>query len=641
MDDKYIQALTPESILSEDVFNQLFNTVNEIEREQIHQKLQDRAKILNVKQKFDALYRSYYKVDREMKRTAIKAATTTSVNQMTTFDGPYPDMQCGSWIASETGIYAQTSGVMDTVACYHPILPIERLKNMETGEEQITLAFKRNNAWTKITVEKTLVASASRIVQLARLGVAVTSENAKLLVRYLCDVENMNSSCIKVRHSTSKLGWHGKLFVPFDDLGDDRIVFDGSSRFGQLFESITSHGEYEDWINEVKRIRERGRIEANFLLAASFASVLVEKLGALPFFVDLWGETEGGKTVALMLAASVWANPADNQYIGDFKSTDVALEAKADMLNNLPILLDDTSKVSKRIADNFEGVIYDLCSGKGKSRSNRDLGVNRENTWKTIFISNGERPLSSYAEQGGAINRILEIPCEANIFEDPQRTAETLKRHYGYAGNAFVIMLQNNEAMRKEARDLFKKFQKELMKEDRMQKQAISLSVVLTADALIEKYIFKDGIRISVNEAKNVLTSREEVSENERCYRYLRAKIDMNETTHFLEDCKLERWGIIEGDRAYLYPPVLTALCQGGGFSRDSFVAWAVRRGLIFQDKKGKNQIQKKVGGKNSRMYCIDISAAENAEIDNDGFKQMSIDDMDLPYDDVPDPDFM
>lgn len=136
------------------------------------------------------------------------------------------------------------------------------------------------------------------------------------------------------------------------------------------------------------------------------------------------------------------------------------------------------------------------------------------------------------------------------------------------------------------------------MKEDRMQKQAISLSVILTADALIEKYIFKDGVRISVNEAKNVLTSREEVSENERCYRYLCAKIDMNETTHFLEDCKLERWGIIEGDRAYLYPPVLTALCQGGGFSRDSFVAWAVRRGLIFKTKKARTRYRRRSAGK-------------------------------------------
>ena len=71
------------------------------------------------------------------------------------------------------------------------------------------------------------------------------------------------------------------------------------------------------------------------MLAASFASVLVPLLGGLPFIVDLWGETEGGKTVTLMVAASVWADPAENKYIGDFKTTDTALESRADMLNHL------------------------------------------------------------------------------------------------------------------------------------------------------------------------------------------------------------------------------------------------------------------------------------------------------------------
>ena len=89
-------------------------------------------------------------------------------------------------------------------------------------------------------------------------------------------------------------------------------------------------------------------MEVKFLLAASFSSVLVQVLGGLPFFVDLWGETEGGKTVSLMVAASVWANPDESRYIGDFKTTDVALEAKADMLNHLPMFLDDTSKTSAK-----------------------------------------------------------------------------------------------------------------------------------------------------------------------------------------------------------------------------------------------------------------------------------------------------
>ena len=63
-----------------------------------------------------------------------------------------------------------------------------------------------------------------------------------------------------------------------------------------------------------------------------------------------------------MVATSVWAEPGESRYIGDFKTTDVALEAKADMLNNLPMILDDTSKTSSRIRDNFEGVVYDLSA---------------------------------------------------------------------------------------------------------------------------------------------------------------------------------------------------------------------------------------------------------------------------------------
>ena len=82
--------------------------------------------------------------------------------------------------------------------------------------------------------------------------------------------------------------------------------------------------------------------------------------------MDLWGETEGGKTVTLMLGASVWANPGESRYIGDFKTTDVALEAKSDMLNNLPLILDDTSKVSAKIRDNSRELCMTCVPAKGK-----------------------------------------------------------------------------------------------------------------------------------------------------------------------------------------------------------------------------------------------------------------------------------
>ena len=49
------------------------------------------------------------------------------------------------------------------------------------------------------------------------------------------------------------------------------------------------------------------------MMAASFASVLLEPLKVLPFVLHLWGTTGTGKTVALMVAMSIWGNPQNGR----------------------------------------------------------------------------------------------------------------------------------------------------------------------------------------------------------------------------------------------------------------------------------------------------------------------------------------
>ena len=505
-----------DSILSEAVFEEIFEEEDLIKRSYLIADLSLRAKDLNVKGQFDLILKAHEKALKEEKT---RTTFSTSGGRMTEYIIPeekdYQNMYCGSWFATETGIVSYNVMGLEQRASRQPILPVDRLENIETGEEQIILAFKRDHRWKEISVAKDVVASANKIVVLAKYGLAVTSENAKYLVRYLNDVEALNNDDIPLRQSSSKLGWHGNDFLPYEGA----IIFDGDSRFKSIFEAIHEHGSEEAWLEHVKAIRKTGRIEAKFLLAASFASILVKPLGTLPFFVDLWGETEGGKSVSLMLACSVWANPDESQYIGDFKTTDVALEAKSDMLNNLPMMLDDTSKTSARIRDNFEGIVYDLCSGKGKSRSDKDLGIRRENRWKNCILTNGERPLQSYVNQGGAINRILEVECGANVFEDPQKTANVLKCNYGFAGKRFIEIARAMGA--DSIKEIYQDFCRKLFDTDKMQKQSISLAVVLTADRIATERIFKDGCYISLDEAKETLIDRNTLSDNERCYRYL------------------------------------------------------------------------------------------------------------------------
>ena len=617
---KELNELDADSILDDEVFIELYEIEDPIERSKRKVQLGRRAKVLGVKSDFDEMIKGYNQADREMKRQEKETRAVCSLDNFTNFSGKYDNMFCGGWIANDTGIYAQTSGGIEEVACYHPILPVERLKNLETGEEQIKLAYKRNGRWNEIVVPKIMITSASKIVALSGRGIAVTSENAKLLVKYLADVENGNDDYIDVQCSTSKLGWIENEFIPYDT----DIIFDGDSRFKQTFESVSERGNYKIWLAHVKELRKSGRIEVKFLLAASFASVLVHILGGLPFFVDLWGETEGGKTVSLMVAASVWANPDESRYIGDFKTTDVALEAKADMLNHLPMFLDDTSKTSARIRDNFEGIVYDLCSGKGKSRSNKDLGINRENRWRNVMICNGERPLSSYVNQGGAINRILEVECGEKVYENPQRTADIVKKNYGFAGKRFIEIIRNLGV--DHIREIQAEFQKKLFDTGKMQKQSLSLAIVLTADKIATEYIFEDGQYISIEDAKKVLIDRNELSDNERCYHFIQDKVAMN-NQRFDVATNCEKWGVIDGGYAIFYNSAFDQICREGGFSKKSFLSWADKKCLI-QTQGGQQTKVKKINGTAARCVWLKIDES----MDNDGFKPVNDEQEELPF---------
>ena len=83
-------------------------------------------------------------------------------------------------------------------------------------------------------------------------------------------------------------------------------------------------------------------------------------------------------------------------------------------------------------------------------------------------MTNGERPLNSYVSQGGAINRILEVECKDNVYEDPQETAELVKKNYGMAGKKVHRSAEKYRQRRTAA--MQREFQKELKDDEAMQK---------------------------------------------------------------------------------------------------------------------------------------------------------------------------
>ncbi|MBR0130429.1 MAG: DUF927 domain-containing protein, partial [Firmicutes bacterium] len=317
----------------------------------------------------------------------ITALDPDSTTGFTSFSGQTLELRTGGkYICDDNGIRFNRFGTEQYI-CLHPIIPVKRLINIDTGEEKLEIAFRKGECWRSIIVGKAELASSTQILQLAAYGIMVNSENSKLLSTYLLDMEQFNYlasedyDSIPEQRSVSRLGWTDQnAFSPYVD----DLIFDGEASFRHVFNAVKSSGDRDAWIQSMKQLRsERGA--GRVFLAASFASVLVEPCGLLPFFLHAWGSTEVGKTVGLKIAASVWASPKLGEYIATFNSTAVGQELFAGFLNSLPLCLDELQIQSSSGIKDFDKIVYQLTEGVGRTRGAKTGGLQKQSRWRNCI----------------------------------------------------------------------------------------------------------------------------------------------------------------------------------------------------------------------------------------------------------------
>ncbi len=497
------------------------------------------------------------------------------IGNMTRFDGQTLELDAGEWDCDDQGIITR-SGPFEVCACVHPIMPIERLVNIDTGVEKLKIAFRKGRTWRTIIADKRTLASAQAIINLADMGIAVNSENAKYLVKYLHDIENLNYDLIPEYNSVSRLGWIDSAgFSPYVE----KLVFDGEATFKTYFEAVSAKGSRDEWMKIAKGVRSGG-ITGRLVLASAFASTLVKPFGALPFFVHLWGGTEVGKTVGLMLAASVWANPEVGRYIHTFNSTAVGREKSAGFVNSMPLILDELQVAHGDKQTRFDKDIYALSEGVGRTRGTRTGGVERTTTWANCIITNGEDPITSSLSGGGAVNRILEIECQDRLFDDARHIADTVRKNYGFAGKEFVEKLQEDGQIDR-AIALYKSLYTIISDMDTTEKQSMAASIVLTADVLVTEWIFQDGRALAPEDIKDYLRTKDSVSVNERGYEFARQWVVQNAHRLCGTSTEQEVWGKIEGSTAYVIRSKFNQAVNDAGYNPQALLSWMKQRDLI------------------------------------------------------------
>lgn len=560
---------------------------------QMTQKMKDKAGAVGVKC-FISLFNSYCEM--QAQRSGEMLANSTQ------FDGQDMELFSGEYICDETGVFVHDKFGYEQNICRHPIMPIQRLCNVDSGEERLKLAYKKGKLWRSIVVEKSALASSSGILQLAANGIMVNSENAKPLSTYLLEMEQLNYDLIPEQKSVGRLGWisdHG--FSPYVD----DLVFDGETNFKHIFSAVKSSGSREAWVNVMRNLRSE-KSPGRLFLAASFASVILEPCGLLPFFLHAWGGTETGKTVGLMIAASVWACPRLGDFILTFNSTSVGQEMTASFLNSLPMCIDELQIQSSSGIRDFDRIIYQLTEGVGRTRGAKTGGLQRMNTWKNCIITNGEHPISNSSSGGGAVNRVIEFECDEKVYSDLVGICAVIQSNYGFAGREFVEYLQTDGAFDR-VNALQKEYYRELLKSDSTDKQAASASAILAADHIATELIFKDGNNLTVADLEKIMTKKKEVNVNNRALEFVYELVERNPNKfkpNEYGDYQGEVWGKIDDDFIFIIKSVFDREMGNAGFNSTAFLAWAKRNDIIITDN-GKRTKKARITGSATNCVCI------------------------------------
>ncbi len=520
----------------------------------------------------------------------------------TQFDGQTTELFSGQYICDEYGISRLDKFGYPQTICPHPIMPVRRLVNIDSGEERLEIAYKKGKAWRSAIVEKSVLASQSGILQLAANGIIVNSENAKSLSTYLFEMEQMNYDELTEQKSVGRLGWVGTHgFAPYVD----NLIFDGENNFKHIFNAVKTGGSREKWLEAMLKLRAEKSI-ARFALAAAFASAIIEPCGLLSFFLHFWGGQGSGKTVSLMVAASVWATPKMGEYISTFNSTDVGMEMTASFLNSLPFCLDELQIQASAGIKEFDRMIYKLSEGVGKTRGAKAGGLRKTTTWRNCMITTGEYPIINSNSMGGASARVIEIECADKVYSDLVGLCAVINENYGFAGREFVEYLESEGAIERISA-LQKEYFRALLKSDSTDKQAASAAALLAADEIATELIFKDGNNLRIDDIAEIMIKKEEVNVNYRALDYVYELIGRNPNhfkTNDFGSYQGEVWGKYSDGNIYIIKSVFDREMSLAGFNSTAFLAWAMREKIVQADK-GRRTKNARIGGSLANCVCI------------------------------------
>lgn len=561
------------------LYDKILSIPNEKNRQEQEKKLLECAKhfkvLTSIKSKYNSFKSKFLKEQKQQQQTIREQELMSSVIDFGE-KAPIREMKAPMFYKDKMGCIRKFDNGKTTLVTSTLIQPICILRNNETNEELVKCAFLNRGKWNCFIVSREVLSHTGKITRLANKGVDVTTDSARLLVSFIRDLINNNN--IPENVSTSKMGWFGNKFLPYDE----GVEFDGEDAFRPIFESITSKGKFEDWRDEIHKLRIDNTV-LKLVMATSFASPLLHLLHRQSFITHLWGATGGKKSVAGRIAMSIWGDNGNGKLMFKMDSTVNFYLRVAAFMNHLPCFFDELQTYTR----NVNHLIMTITEGIDRGKARADGGIEGVKTWNNTFIFTGEEAASNYNSGGGTMNRLIEIYITKDIVEDGMGVCNFLADHYGTAGKVFIDYIQ--QISKEELNALFYEKYNQLMAYNKTEeKQAINMAMLLLADDLACKCIFKNEKPLQSKDVLPYMFTKDEIDNSQRAYEMFLDECEINNARFRADQDRGGFWGVKDDFEIAIISSQLRKILQDNGFDYKKIQKDWARKGYIQKNSAGK-----------------------------------------------------
>ena len=420
----------------------------------------------------------------------------------------------GDYEVSKSGIYKFSDKNTEIISST-PFFISKSFFNIDTNHFQYELQYLNQDRKGTQKISASIL-SPYKISDLTKYGIMLASAPQKV-IEYL----NYQIKTVPIQNIHSYVGWKKNKL--------DKLIFRLNRSYGDSelsllaedsFFKTSTKGVFEEW----KQMVVDNVLDSNLEIAlcVGFSSIILGYLSVTDkpdigsLIVNFYGQSTSGKTTALHLINSIYANPMNTMF--SFSATQNALLA---ILNENKGVVTTIDELSASKTTDLSELLYQIGQGQSRLRLSSASTLNQQFRFNTVIATTSEIPMAKYLNSNQGLHmRYIELTSDKGWSKNGV-VADAIKlkcsQCYGVASDTFMTKLFNHGKGVNYISEVYSSAYAELLEKlpdtEYKTRIGVSYAIIYTSAILIKELL---DIDIAVEKVRDFLVETEKAALDKR-----------------------------------------------------------------------------------------------------------------------------